>query len=87
MFFNRGYNGINNCFDRFGFMPGGGWMILILVAVILIAITVIILISRGRRRHSLNNYNSIALDELKLLYARGEISEEEYLKRKNILNE
>ena len=87
MFFGRGYNGVNQCFDRFGFMPGGGWMILIYVAVIAIVIAVVLLISRNRRSQPMSTIDNKALDELKILFARGEFSEEEYLKRKNILSD
>ncbi len=87
MFFARGYNGAYHCFDRFGFMPGGGWMVLIYVALIVIAITIVLLVSRNRRSQLMSSLDSKALDELKMLFARGAISEEEYLKRRNILSD
>ena len=86
MFFDRGYNEVNHCFDRFGFMPGGGWMFLIFLLVVVIAIAVILLVNKNRRNQPVNAIDSRAMDELKLLYAKGEITEEEYLKRKNFLS-
>ncbi len=86
MFFGRGYNGIDHCFERFGIMPGGSWLFLIYLAVIVITITVVLLVNRNKRGQSVNTLDSRAIDELKLLYARGEISEEEYMKRKNFLS-
>ncbi len=81
MFFGRGYNGLYHCFDRFGFLPGGGWMYLTYFLLIAVAIIAIILVVRSRQRKPGNR----ALDELNIMFARGEISEEDYLKRKRLL--
>lgn len=80
MFFGRGYNGLYNCFDRFDFMSGG-WMFLIYPVLIAVTLIVIFLVVRKRRGSQGNK----ALDELNLMFARGEISEEDYLKRKKLL--
>lgn len=68
------------CFEAgHGFMFGGIGMFLIL-AVILIA--AVVLITRNNRAKT----GSDAIEVLKIRYAKGEISEEEYLKRKNLLD-
>lgn len=87
MFFGRGYNGLYHCFDRFGFMPGSGWMYLIYLFVVLVIVAVVLIVYRSRRSQSMTSIDSKAMEELKLLFARGDISEEEYLRRKSILSE
>jgi len=89
MMFGRGYNG----FGRFGggmhgyfgngFMYGGWGMLIACAAIIVLAVVAFIIIVRKKNhRHA----GSAALDELKIRFAKGEISEEEYLRKKKILD-
>ena len=84
MMFGRGYNGFSNCFGiGSGFMHGG-WGIIMMAAFILLAvIAVIFIVKRTGHRQSSNE----ALQALKKRFAEGEISEEEYLKKKKILKD
>lgn len=80
MMFGNGFNGIGNCFG-YGLMRGGGGMIIMLVITALIVAGIVFIARKNARRHT----DSAALDALKMRLARGEITEEEYLKRKTIL--
>ena len=68
----------------FGYgMFGGGWGLLIGAGVlIIIASAVYLSIGRGRN----NGMRGDAIESLKLKYANGEITEEEYFNRKNVLD-
>lgn len=88
MMYGRGYNGFSNCFGfGFGFGTGhtfGGWgMMIIMAAFILLTTAVVIYITKRTGHHRSEDE---ALQSLKMRFAKGEISEEEYLKRKNILD-
>ncbi|WP_461206328.1 SHOCT domain-containing protein [Clostridium sp. DL1XJH146] len=80
MMFNRGYFGNRGCFG-YGIM--GGWSSLIMIG-FAIVIIIVALILWNKRKNFSDNDDQI-LYELKLKYVQGEISEEEYLSRKNVL--
>lgn len=81
MMFGRGYNGFNNCFGfGNGFMNGRFGMVMMLAFVVLTVIAIIYFAKRTG-----NKSGSNVMEELKMRFARGEISEEEFLKKKNIL--
>lgn len=82
MMYFRGFNGWGGCF---GYGAGfvGPWMamgvnILLLAVVAIVAVVLI-------RRASHKNSDDGTLDILKSRYAKGEISEEEYMKMKKVL--
>lgn len=91
MMMGRGYNG----FGRFGggmmhgyfgngFMYGGlGMLIACAVIVVLVVVAFVIIVKRNKHNR---HVGSAALDELKIRFAKGEISEEEYLRKKKILD-
>ena len=81
MMFGRGYNGINGCFGGFGFMHNGMGMFLFFILIVVIVVAVILLLNKYRKHQS----NDTAMDELKLMFVKGEILEEEYLKRKKLI--
>ncbi len=82
MMFFRGYNGIEQGCFRFA---SGGWgMIGAWILIALAVITVVVLIVSATRKSNLNRDNDI-MQNLKMKYVNGEISEEEYIKRKEIL--
>lgn len=74
-------------FGRYGFGPsnsiGSGWMFLAAGFRLLIFIVLIVLAVKLFKKYTNTSYNSIRILDEK--FARGEIDEEEYLKRKNIL--
>lgn len=82
MMFGYGHHGFGNCFGAGNGLMYGGWgMIIILGIFALAAAAVFLAVRKAGRRHS----GSAALEALKLRLAKGEISEEEYLRRKTIL--
>ncbi len=85
MMFGRGYNVYSSCFgdgSRSGFWFGG-WGMMIIGVIILVAVTAIII---TLVRNSRNRPRNEAVESLKLRLAKGEINEEEYLRRKSILD-
>jgi len=72
----------------------GGWGILIAGIIAIVAIIIAIVLIVAARNHSKtsnknitsNHDNEEALEILKLRYVKGEISEEEYIKKKSFLN-
>lgn len=75
--------GLGNDFC-FGYgMFGGGWDLLMGIGVlIVIASAVYLLMGRGRN----NGMRDNAIESLNLKYANGDITEEEYFNRKNVLD-
>lgn len=73
------------CFNGFGFMHGGWGLFLGFGGLILLAV-VIFAIFKSTNRSNHHSSNADALDVLNARYARGEIDEEEYLRRKDLLN-
>lgn len=68
----------------YGMMGGFGFIIpLILIGLIIYA--VVRLLPGGNRNYSNHRTENDALDILNQRYAKGEISEEEYVKKKKIL--
>jgi putative membrane protein len=79
--YGRGMIGNYGCFGQ-GFF-GGGWSSLITRGVIIAAIVLIVYIVR---RSNTTQANNPALDSLKIRLVQGEITEEEFLKKKAVLN-
>lgn len=84
MMWSRGFNSFRGCFGSgFGGFFNSGWNMLIAAGIILIiATTVFFLVRRNRSTVS----SSSALELLTMKYVKGEITEEEYLRRKDVLN-
>lgn len=81
MMFGRGYYGTNGCFGLFGSSPWYMWGSMIILIVLAIVIVAMIVKSKG----NVKNSSSEALELLKIKLVRGEITEEEYLRKKEIL--
>lgn len=79
--FGRGYNGINSCFGNFGLMHNGLGMVVMFLALFVISVAIILLITRYKR----NRAEDSAMEELKLRLVKGEISEDEYINRKKLI--
>ena len=93
MMFDRRYNGFDECFE-FGTRHMDNWWGLIIagiVALVVIILIIALLVAVRRNNNSGNkniktdSSNDEALEVLKLRYIKGEISEEEYLKKKSFL--
>jgi len=75
----RGYNWFNGGFCSFG--PGGYfsmWHYLIIIGLVILVIGII---SMRKKKNSSQD----SLDLLKQMYVNGDLTEEEYLKRKNVI--
>ncbi len=78
--FRRGFYGIGSCFNNFGFMYGGRHVIAFVIFAVLAAVAILYFV-RKTKKHT----NNAALEELKIRFAKGEITEDEYIRMKNIL--
>ncbi|PKM55853.1 MAG: hypothetical protein CVV00_02365 [Firmicutes bacterium HGW-Firmicutes-5] len=83
MMFQRGFQGGYRggaCWS--GGYLGYGWHMLIMAVVLLaIIFTVIYLVNKSSHRHD----NKDVLDILKMKYVQGDLTEEEYTKKKDLL--
>ena len=83
MIYERGFGLLDNCFRGAGMMRGGIGGALLIIVVTAVVIGVVYFAKKtGTGKGKRDNE---ALQMLKMKYAQGEITEEEYLKRKNIL--
>lgn len=82
MFRNSAY-GIGRCFSGLGMGAWGPWGMLIGLGITILVVSLVIILFQRNRR---SNTNEHLLDVLKERYVNGEITEEEYLTKKNILN-
>lgn len=85
--FYRGFRGFGSCF---GFGNGfyGGWFMILMMGVILAATVVaVILIMKKSRHYSIKNSYDASLEELKIEFAKGKLTEEEYFRKKKVLND
>lgn len=82
MMFGNGYNGIGNCFGFGNGLMHGGWGMIIMLGITALIVVGVILIAKKKGRHQSDN---AVMEALKMKLAKGEISEEEYLRRKTIL--
>ncbi len=80
MMYGNGFFGPGGCFGN-GFYGGWHFMMIGFVVLVLITIAVIVLI---KKKHSVNT-DTTSINILKENFAKGSISEEEYLSRKNVL--
>ncbi len=81
--FMRGYGGLDNCLWFFGRYLYGGWGVLMLVAIVLAAIVLsVLVVKKGIKKDTSKD----ALERLKIRYVNGELTEEEYLEKKKVLD-
>jgi putative membrane protein len=79
-YFNQGFNNNGFC-PGFGYLNNGWGIIAGIGLIITIALLFYLLVYNKKKRTS-----SEALEILKLQFVKGEISEEEYFRRKSLLN-
>jgi putative membrane protein len=75
----------------FGYRSGpfsGNWFVSMIIMVVLavLIISAVILIIRKFTNLNKSHVNDAFLEELKTRFVKGEITEEEYMKKKNIIN-
>lgn len=70
----------NSDYSFMGSNVWSGWHYLIMFGVLIIIVAILLLVRRTNSSHG-----SQALNTLKELYVKGEITEEDYLKRKNVI--
>jgi len=78
-YFSNGYYGNARCLRYLN----NGWGILITLAVIITISLLFYFIVHNKKRRTSNN---MILEELKMKYVHGDITEEDYLRRKEIIN-
>lgn len=81
MMFIRGFNYPGWFCGGAGFMYPWGWFAIGAVLVI-VAVTLIVVLSSKKKRQA---PSSDALEALKLRYSKGELSEDDYLKMKELI--
>lgn len=84
MMFSRGYRGFGGCF---GFGGGGWFMPLLMIAFLIVTIVAVVLIIKKINHSSKKSFYNAALEELKIEFSKGNLTEEEYLRKKKILND
>ena len=85
MMYGRGYNGSDFSEHTRNFGNGfmnNGWCMLIVVGVILIIALLVFIFLHNRKKKVSNNS---LVEVLKMKFVQGEISEEEYLQRKEVI--
>ncbi|MGD9569984.1 MAG: hypothetical protein AB7V48_17010 [Sedimentibacter sp.] len=88
MMFSRGYRGFGSCFGFGNGFYGGGWfMPLLMIAFLVVTIVATVLIIKKINHLPKKNSYSAALEELKIEFSKGNLTEEEYLRKKKILND
>jgi len=84
MMYGYGFHrGLGSCFGWGNGLMYGGWGMIIMLALAVLAVVAVILLVRRNRRRQPDN---AALEVLKMKLARGEITEDEYIRRKTVLS-
>lgn len=80
MMFGRGFYGASNCFglSRYGFY---GMIPMMILLVVLVTVGIIVIVKVSKRSKNESSAYTILQDR----FAKGEISEEEYLAKKSLL--
>lgn len=80
MMFVRGFSHPGWFCGGFGFLFPWGW--LAIAAVVVVAVTLVVVLSTKKKRQTRSDDS---LEALKLRYIKGELSEEDYLKMKEVI--
>jgi len=76
----RGFGGIGSFCRGFGTMYPGAWVAL---AVVFVAALVVIIVLTAKKKH--HGASDSTAEALKLRYIKGELTEEEYTKMKDVI--
>ena len=73
---------------RYGYNMMGGWFGMMIIPIILIAVVIFVIYKQSQNNNNIKDIDTRnnALDILNERFARGEIDEEEYNNKKNILS-
>ncbi len=73
---------------RYGYNMMGGWSGMMIIPIILIAVVIFVIYKQSQNNNNIKDIDTRnnALDILNERFARGEIDEEEYNNKKNILS-
>ena len=80
MMLTRGFGGLGSFCRGFGYMHPGVWVAL---AGVFVAALVVIIVLVARKKH--HGANDSTAEALKLRYIKGELTEEEYTKMKDVI--
>ena len=80
MMLTRGFGGTGSFCRGFGYMHPGVWIAL--AAIFVAALVVIIVLTAKKKHHGASDSTAEAP---KLLYIKGELTEEEYMKMKDVI--
>ena len=80
--FNRGFDGVNHCLWFAGRYFYSGWGLLLLAVSLLAAGILIYLLMKNIKK---NDTAKDALEKLKTRYVMGDLTDEEYLQKKRVL--
>jgi len=80
MMLTRGFGGLGSFCRGFGYMHPGVWVAL---AGVFVAALVVIIVLIARKKH--HGANDSTAEALKLRYIKGELTEEEYTKMKDVI--
>ncbi len=69
----------------YGYGFGGFWMMPFMLICIAIVVLIVVLVMRSSGNHKTTNYNNKALEILDSKLASGEITEEEYQRKKQLI--
>ena len=82
---HRGFNNINTCFSWLNQFGYGGFIIMA-IGLILILVLAYVVFKRGGLDQSGSKNSESSLDLLQKRFVNGDISKDEYLEKKEILN-
>lgn len=85
-FFSGGI-GERGCHYGYGIMYGGWNMIIAIGVFVVISILIYFLLRNNKKKAMVNQSSHSSLEALKMKFVQGEITEEEYYKRKNIIDQ
>lgn len=82
MGYGRGFSFPGNCFGY-----GSNLWVHYAIGGILLIIGIVLVVMFLMKRNNVSRISSEAIELLNMKYAKGEITEEEYLKRKSVIND
>lgn len=82
---NRGFNNLQTCFSGFSRLGYGGY-IMMGIGLILLLVLAYVIFKKGGLGQTGSKDSESSLDLLQKRYVNGDISKDEYLEKKEILN-
>lgn len=82
MGYGRGFSGLGGCFGY-----GSGLWFPYVIGFILLVIGILMIFMVLKKKNNTSQISSESIEMLKMKYVKGEITEEEYIKRKSVIND